>query len=93
MAAQKLALNMFPQFLKTCKNNDSQRRAILKCKIQYTKILTTLNEYLDTTQIKMCNKNWKYINFDNVTSKTIHLQKMAFLNKKKLNNKLVNKCK
>ena len=82
---------MFPQFLKTCKNNDSQRRAILKCKIQYTKILTTLNEYLDTTQIKMCNKNWKYINFDNVTSKTIHLQKMAFLNKKKLNNKLVNK--
>ncbi len=88
---KKLAFDMFPQYLKTCKNNDSKRRAILKCKIQYTKILTTLNEYLDTTQIKMCNKSWKYINFDNVTSKTIHLQKLSFLNKKKVNNKLINR--
>ena len=29
----------------------------------------------------MCNGNWRYINFNNVTSKTLHLQKLSFMNK------------
>jgi len=84
----KLALDMFPHYLLYCKTSDSKRRAILKCKINYTKMLTVINEYLDTTQIKMCNKNWKYIDFNNVTSKTLHLQKLSFMNKVKKGGKL-----
>ena len=43
-------------------------------------MLTVINKYLDTAQIKMCNNNWKYIDFNNVTSKTLHLQKLSFMN-------------
>jgi len=47
------------------------------------KRIAKLNKYLDTVQIKMCNKEWKNINFDNVTSLTIQKQKKSFLNLKK----------
>lgn len=80
---KKLAHQMFSHYLKTAKNNDSKRKASLKCVIHYNKILVLLNDYLDTTQIKMCNGNWRYINFKNVTSKTLHLQKLSFMNKVK----------
>ena len=63
---KKLAMDMFPHYLSTCKSVTSNK-AILKCKINYT-MLTVINKYLDTAQIKMCN-NWKYIDFNNVTSK------------------------
>ena len=52
-------------------------------------MLTVINKYLDTAQIKMCNNNWKYIDFNNVTSKTLHLQKLSFMNLTKKQGKLV----
>ena len=51
-----------------------------KAKMQFRKMLSELNNYLDTTQIKMCNKEWRKINFDKVTSQTLEKNKQAFLN-------------
>jgi hypothetical protein len=88
---KKLANHMFSHYLTTGKTNDSIRKASLKCIIHYNKILVILNEYLDTSQIKMCNGNWRYINFNNVTSKTLHLQKLSFMNKLKKGGTLTNR--
>lgn len=52
-------------------------------KMYYRNILTKLNKHLDTVQIKMCKKMWKYIHFDNITSITLNKQQyaLAFKNK------------
>lgn len=50
----------------------------------YRKAISELNKRLDTTQIKQCAKEWKNIDFENVTSITMSKQKNAFLNKKTL---------
>ena len=60
-------------------------RAKLKCKINFTKHLTVLNKTLDTTQIKQCAKNYTDIDYNHVTSLTMHKQKLAFQNKTKKN--------
>ena len=41
--------------------------------------ISKLNKELDTTQIKQCNGKWSEINFDNVTSITMHKQSNSFL--------------
>ena len=38
---------MFPHYLSTCRTVDSNKKAILKCKINYTKMLTVINKYLE----------------------------------------------
>jgi hypothetical protein len=47
-------------------------------KMNYRRILTKLNKHLDTVQIKMCNKTWRDINFDNTTSITLNKMQYAF---------------
>lgn len=42
-----------------------------------------MNKYLDTTQIKQCNDQWRLINFNNVTTQTLRRQRSAFQNKTK----------
>jgi hypothetical protein len=76
---QMLAYNYFPEYLETAKNPNSLKKAQLKCKIEFTKIITTLNKYLDTTQVKQCSGNYKYIDFNKVTSLTMRKQRNAFL--------------
>ena len=51
----------------------------------YRKLSSDLNKYLDTTQIHMTGNCWDKINFNNVTSKTIFLNKNAFMNTKMIN--------
>jgi hypothetical protein len=51
------------------------------CMLMNRKI-TKLNKYLDTTQIKMCEKQWTDIDFNHVTSKTLAKNRKAFLNDK-----------
>ena len=77
---QSLAVHYFNEFFVTAKTPLCQQKAILKCKTEYRKLLSRLNKMLDTTQIKQCDKNWKNINFNNVTSITLSKQKKAFLN-------------
>ena len=78
-----LATNYFSNFLTTAKNDEQVRNAILKCKTEYRKILSTLNRHIETTQINQCEQTWQHIDFNKVTSATLSKQKKAFLNIKK----------
>ena len=80
---ENLATNFFSHFLNTANNDVSRRKAVLKCKTEYRKILSTLNKHIDTVQIKQCGHNWANINFGKTTSITLTKQKKAFLNVKK----------
>jgi len=80
---EAIATNYFNEYIITATTTELQCKAILKCKTEYRKILSTLNKYLDTLQIKQSSKNWDEINFKNVTSISLSKQKNAFLNIKK----------
>lgn len=79
----KIAVHMFPEFMATAKTSDSKRRAKIKCRAHLTKMITTMNKYLNTTQIYQCGGDWKSIDFNNVTSATMRKQSQAFSNKTK----------
>lgn len=81
---ESLACDYYNQFMLTANNDIQKQKAVLKCKTQYRKLLSSLNRKLDTTQIKQCGGHWADIDFaTKVTSITIAKQKQAFLNVKK----------
>lgn len=80
---EALATNYFNEFLETARNEVQRKRAILKCKTEYRKVLTSLNRHIDTLQVKQCGQDWKHIDFNKVTSISLSKQKKAFLNIKK----------
>jgi len=71
-----LAQNYFSSYGK----NDWTKAASDKARTHYRKLVSSVNKYIDTTQVKQCGKMWKNINFDKVTSITMMKQKKAFLN-------------
>lgn len=77
---QLLATDYYSDYIRTALDTYNQPKAILKCKTQYRKLLSKLNVYIDTIQIKQCSKKWSEIDFNKVTSITISKQKKAFLN-------------
>jgi len=79
-----LAINFHKdyKFIQTATNELSRQKAIRKCLTLYRKIISSINKKLDTVQIKQCNRNWSTIDFNKVTSITLHKQKQAFMNKK-----------
>jgi len=80
---ESLACDYYKQFMVTATNDVQKRKAVLKCKTQYRKLLSSVNRKLDTTQIKQCAGQWGDIDFaTKVTSITIAKQKKAFLNVK-----------
>jgi hypothetical protein len=78
-----LAIDYYYEYLSTAKDQLSQRKAQMKCKTYYRKLLSSLNKYLDTVQIKQCNSRWSEIDPSKQTSITMNKQKFAFLNKTK----------
>ncbi|NDB61316.1 DUF2828 family protein [bacterium] len=80
---EALATNYFNEFLETARNDVQLRKAILKCKTEYRKVLSSLNRYIDTLQVRQCSKDWMHIDFNKVTSISLLKQKKAFLNVKK----------
>lgn len=70
-------------YFKETSKKTSSEKAILKCKIEYRKMISSLNKYLDTTQVKQCEREWREIDFNKVTSITLSKNKKAFLNVKK----------
>lgn len=80
---QSLATDYFSEFLVTANSDARLRKAVLKCKTEYRKLLSELNRKIDTLQIKQCGRDWSSINFNNVTSISLSKQKKAFLNIKK----------
>jgi uncharacterized protein with von Willebrand factor type A (vWA) domain len=79
---EKLACNYFNSYILSS-NENSRSKAVLKCKTEYRKLLSSINNYIDTLQIKQCNQKWREIDFNKVTSITLTKQKKAFLNIKK----------
>jgi len=77
-----LACDYFSDYIETAKSSSSYEKAVLKCKTDYRKLLSTLNKMIDTLQIKQCGKSWSEIDFTKVTSISLSKQKKAFLNKK-----------
>jgi uncharacterized protein with von Willebrand factor type A (vWA) domain len=78
-----LATNYFKNYVETAKTLESQKRATLKCKTEYRKLLASLNKSIDTLQIKQCANKWAEINTERVTSISFSKQKKALLNLKK----------
>jgi len=76
----ELAISYFDEYIKTSSNFANRKRAIIKAKMDFRKIISSLNKKLDTVQIKQCGLNWSDIKPENQTSITMHKQKRAFLN-------------
>jgi hypothetical protein len=85
----KLVKNMFARYYETAKTNDKKKAADRKARKEYRIICSTLNKWLDTTQIKQCGKKWSSIDPNKVTSITFSKQKQALFNQKNVNGKLV----
>jgi uncharacterized protein with von Willebrand factor type A (vWA) domain len=79
----KLATNYFSEYVKSAKTEENMKRAFLKAKMDYRKVISSLNKKLDTVQIKQCGQTWAKIDPTKQTSITMHKQKKAFLNKTK----------
>lgn len=76
----KLATNYFSEYLSTALSESSIKSATLKAKMDYRKLISSLNRKLDTVQIKQCGNTWHEIDPAKQTSITMHKQKKAFLN-------------
>ena len=79
----KLALDFYPDYLASAKSTEMLKRAETKAKMDYRKLISSLNKKLDTVQIKQCANTWSEIEPSKQTSITMHKQKRAFLNKTK----------
>jgi hypothetical protein len=75
-----LAKDYYSEYLRTALSEPAIKKAILKAKMDYRKLITSLNRKLDTVQIKQCANTWSEIVPTNQTSITLHKQKKAFLN-------------
>ena len=80
---ETLATDYYSYIMVTADTDVRQEKAVLKCKTEYRKLLSSLNRKIDTLQIKQCSHTWSAINFDKVTSISLSKQKKAFLNIKK----------
>ena len=86
---EEIAKCYFAEFGKYEWNN----KAINKAKTQLRKKISAKNRYLDTTQIKQCEKHWADIDFNRVTSVTMNKQRGAFMNKKNVDSEDRIQCK
>jgi Mg-chelatase subunit ChlD len=75
-----LALDYFCDYLVSAKTELTRKRAIIKAKMDFRKLISSLNRKLDTVQIKQCSLHWSDIDPEKQTSITMHKQKKAFLN-------------
>jgi hypothetical protein len=76
----KLATMYFSEYIESAKTSESRKKAILKAKREYRKLVSALNKKLDTVQIKQCSNAWSVIEPSKQTSITMNKQKKAFLN-------------
>lgn len=79
----KIARLVFANYYRSATTNKSLNAADRKAKRQLRTRLSQLNNKIDTSQIKMCGKNWSSIDFGKVTSLTMVKQGNAFRNKDK----------
>jgi Mg-chelatase subunit ChlD len=75
-----LATTYFKEYILTAKTIEAKQKATLKAKMDFRKLISSLNKKLDTVQIKQCSNTWATIDPTKQTSITMHKQKKAFLN-------------
>lgn len=92
----ELAVDYFSHYVNSAKTEETKRRAIIKARMDFRKLISSLNKKLDTVQVKQCGLNWSDIDPSKQTSITMHKQKKAFLNltkngsqRTKLNDRIV----
>jgi hypothetical protein len=78
-----LAINYSHNQIPLDMSHPSYERAVNRAFMIYRKVISAINKKIDTTQVKQCNGNWDEIDFNNVTSITMHKQTNSFLNLKK----------
>jgi len=81
---ERLACDYYKTWLPRDRNANpiSYEKAVVKCKIHYRKLVSFLNRYLDTPQIKMCERNWSDLAFSQMTRQTRDAQDSALQNVK-----------
>jgi len=81
---ERLACDYYKMWLPKDRNANpvSYEKAVVKCKIHYRKLVSFLNRYLDTPQIKMCERNWSDLAFSKMTRQTRDAQDSALQNVK-----------
>ena len=77
---KNLATHYFSNIIASAKCDNRKTSAILKCKTDYRKLLSSLNRHIETVQINQCGHKWANINFNKTASITLTKQKKAFLN-------------
>ena len=76
----ELAFKYFYEYIYTANSDTSRKNAIIKAKMDFRKLISSLNKKLETVQIKQCGLLWSEIDPSKQTSITMHKQKRAFLN-------------
>lgn len=79
-----LAIDYYSFYTKSCSihNLIQQENAIKKAKMNYRKLISKLNKFCETIEIKQCENDWKSINFQKVTSIGLYKKSASFLNDK-----------
>ena len=77
-----IAEQCFNHFIVTAaeKNSENLETAKRKCYTHFRLILSSMNKYLDTVQIKQCDNRWREIDHEKLTSITIRKQNNALRN-------------
>lgn len=76
----RLAYDYFPNYIQSATTSASLQKAKMKSKMEYRRLISSLNKKLNTVQINQCANNWAQIEPTTQTSITLHKQKKAFLN-------------
>lgn len=76
----ELSLDYFRNYTESATTFESKNRAFIKARMDFRKLISSLNKKLDTVQIKQCGLHWADIVPEKQTSITMHKQKRAFLN-------------
>jgi len=83
---EAVAREMYPHLYASATSDSSLLRADRMARTHLRRLLSSLNAQLDTTQIKMCGRTWREIQFNRVTSSTLAKNRLAFLNQTKQKN-------
>ena len=77
---KKLSCQYYKNIMSTTTTTNQRYKAEKKCETLIRKLLSKLNKYLDTPQIKMSSNLWADIDFNKVTGPTLRIHKKAFQN-------------
>lgn len=75
-------------YFDSAKDKDAKFRAYKKASREFRFMLSTLNKYIDTLEIKLCKKEWSNVDFNKVPSMAMYKNYRALMNKKKYDDEI-----